>query len=552
MEVRYVKWNAWCFRWGASYGYGLFLAVVMTLWAGGCHDRVELPSADRLLAFEQAGPTSLAVDMDRVVRAKVPTGPYRVNCGDVLTMQLPMALYPDMLSAEEVAGGSVTHTCRISEEGMIILPDGRQISVVEKPVGEIEADIVDAYYPALVKTRPSVYVNVLEYRTYRLQIAGAITTPGVYQLRHDQMSLVSLLMEAGGITETGAACIRIERANETPAKSVRQAVAHLSSMSEAADRTVDSAGTPGGSPGGAGVKSRRGIGVQFDPEGPLVTTGWLRVSKGDAVIVHEWLDIMSDLQRSTVLRKAAGHITSEAIAQLQRRLWSLGQLLESRAEQMVDKAPSTTLVSGWRRMDGGQYTTFAVLQETDERASDYWGQSEFRNAPQGDRGQPSETVERKDTDTTVIMPVRGLNIPFTDVALHEGDTVVVERMKPQWISVLGLVNRPGNFPYPPESKYRLADALALAGGLDLVAEPRYVCVYRLRADGEVVGATFQLVDTKNQETLTRQLALKMKPGDVVSVEHTPRTRGNVFFDRVIRITLGLYFDPRDLWESDGE
>jgi hypothetical protein len=29
----------------------------------------------------------------------------------------------------------------------------------------------------------------------------------------------------------------------------------------------------------------------------------------------------------------------------------------------------------------------------------------------------------------------------------------------------------------------------------------------------------------------------------VSVEQTPRTRMNIFLDRVFRITLGLYVDP---------
>jgi len=44
--------------------------------------------------------------------------------------------------------------------------------------------------------------------------------------------------------------------------------------------------------------------------------------------------------------------------------------------------------------------------------------------------------------------------------------------------------------------------------------------------------------------------MPIKPGDVVSVEHTPRTRTNVFFDRYFRMTFGLFVDPTDLWEDD--
>jgi len=90
----------------------------------------------------------------------------------------------------------------------------------------------------------------------------------------------------------------------------------------------------------------------------------------------------------------------------------------------------------------------------------------------------------------------------------------------------------------------------LAGGLDLTADPRYVSVYRLKADGTVADVTLQLVDPENQEKLTETLALPLKPGDVVSVEHTLRTRTNRFLDRVFRVSLGLYFRPESLWDDD--
>ena len=150
---------------------------------------------------------------------------------------------------------------------------------------------------------------------------------------------------------------------------------------------------------------------------------------------------------------------------------------------------------------------------------------------------------------TLVLPVRGLNIPFADVVLEEGDTVVVEPPREQSISVLGLVARPGNLPYPPGARYTLVQAIAFAGGLDLIANPRYVSVYRLAPDGQVVSATFQLVNPHRQQQLTDVLALPLKPGDVVSVEHTPRTRTNVFFDRVFRISLGLYLTPEGLWDD---
>jgi len=142
-----------------------------------------------------------------------------------------------------------------------------------------------------------------------------------------------------------------------------------------------------------------------------------------------------------------------------------------------------------------------------------------------------------------------LNIPFADVALEEGDTVVVEPPREQSISILGLVARPGNMPYPPGARINLIEAIAFAGGLDLIADPRHVSVYRLAPDGEIVSATFQLINPQRAQQLTEAFALPLRPGDVVFVEHTPRTRTNVFLDRVFRVNLGLYADPVGIWND---
>jgi polysaccharide export outer membrane protein len=172
-------------------------------------------------------------------------------------------------------------------------------------------------------------------------------------------------------------------------------------------------------------------------------------------------------------------------------------------------------------------------------------------------GRPTKIITRvaaqgnpQDATTTLVLPVRGLNIPFADVALEEGDSVIVEAPSTQYVSVVGLVRAPGNFPYPPDTQLHLIRAVAMAGGLDLTADPQYVSVYRLSADGAVASLRVHLVDPGNEAQLTEVLALPLKPGDVVSVEHTLRTRANIFLDRVFRISLGLYMSPRDFWDEN--
>ena len=78
----------------------------------------------------------------------------------------------------------------------------------------------------------------------------------------------------------------------------------------------------------------------------------------------------------------------------------------------------------------------------------------------------------------------------------------------------------------------------------------YATFYRLQADGTVDGITLELVNPKSKQQLTDALSFALRPGDIVSVESTPRTRAKVFFDRIFRITLGLYFTPDTLWRND--
>lgn len=101
-------------------------------------------------------------------------------------------------------------------------------------------------------------------------------------------------------------------------------------------------------------------------------------------------------------------------------------------------------------------------------------------------------------------------------------------------TVIGLVARPGNFEYPPGASYNLIQAIAFAGGLDLKLEPRYAIVYRMDADGPIVYAAFQLGDPADAA------GVQIKPGDIIAVEHTPRTRSREFLQRIFNVQMGAY------------
>jgi protein involved in polysaccharide export with SLBB domain len=109
-----------------------------------------------------------------------------------------------------------------------------------------------------------------------------------------------------------------------------------------------------------------------------------------------------------------------------------------------------------------------------------------------------------------------------------------QRESERVFAVVGLVKASGVFPYPADVQYNLMEALAFAGGLDMVADPRYLKIYRKDASGDLVSATFG-VDNKS---MTETYAIVIKPGDLIYVDHTLRTRINKFITDVFHITVG--------------
>ena len=101
-------------------------------------------------------------------------------------------------------------------------------------------------------------------------------------------------------------------------------------------------------------------------------------------------------------------------------------------------------------------------------------------------------------------------------------------------TVLGLVKKPDTYPYPPDVQYNLTEALGFAGGLNLVADPRHVTIYRQDANGRIISATFPVGEKANADAYN----IIVKPGDVICVDHTLRTRTNEFFAGLFHIGIG--------------
>ncbi|MFZ2147739.1 MAG: polysaccharide biosynthesis/export family protein [Sedimentisphaerales bacterium] len=156
---------------------------------------------------------------------------------------------------------------------------------------------------------------------------------------------------------------------------------------------------------------------------------------------------------------------------------------------------------------------------------------------------------------TITLPIVG-KLPVANKTLSEIEALVIGAYYPKYVknlpmvvcevvkyrrenervfTVIGLVNRANAFPYPPDVQYNLMEALAFAGGLNMTADPRYLKVFRHNADGRILSATFG-VDSKS---LVEAYGVVIKPGDVIYVDHTLRTRMNQFLSEVLQIRVGV-------------
>jgi protein involved in polysaccharide export with SLBB domain len=119
---------------------------------------------------------------------------------------------------------------------------------------------------------------------------------------------------------------------------------------------------------------------------------------------------------------------------------------------------------------------------------------------------------------------------------------IEEHVQERSFTVTGLVNKPGVFSYPLNVQYSLMDALAFAGGTNMVADPHYVKIHRRDSAGKVVSAIFKI----DKKSLADSANVLIRPGDIVSAEITPRTKTNLFLSDIFRISVGASFRTDDL------
>ena len=103
--------------------------------------------------------------------------------------------------------------------------------------------------------------------------------------------------------------------------------------------------------------------------------------------------------------------------------------------------------------------------------------------------------------------------------VQDGGVVMVEKLDPAPVYVEGLVKAPKGYDFPIGKDLRLLDAIALAGGMsNQLADKIYVVRQVVgQKDPAVVQVSYREAKRSGDSNL------RLGPGDVVTVEHTPAT-----------------------------
>jgi polysaccharide biosynthesis/export protein len=117
--------------------------------------------------------------------------------------------------------------------------------------------------------------------------------------------------------------------------------------------------------------------------------------------------------------------------------------------------------------------------------------------------------------------------------LRDGDVVHVAKRNPPPINVIGLVTKPGSYPYPLNQEIRVLDALALAGGCSNPLAEEILLIRRPAGAKEPLRIAVSLQGAKSgQDNIT------LAPGDTVSVERTAATAIMETIQTFFRFSVG--------------
>ena len=121
----------------------------------------------------------------------------------------------------------------------------------------------------------------------------------------------------------------------------------------------------------------------------------------------------------------------------------------------------------------------------------------------------------------------------TDIGLQDGDVVRVETRDPHPISVIGLVQKPGQYEMPIGQPVHVLDALAMAGERSNPWADKIYITRHVTGENEPVVIETSVVNAQH----SNESNIRLSPGDVVCVEQTPQTVVHNIFTNIVRFSI---------------
>lgn len=168
--------------------------MLMMIWAAGCgtpagHEVNKAAFEARPSYSDEASRNTVRQTFDRRQERQED---YRVGAGDVLEISI---------FEWELRGETRTAEFRVAESGIISLPVVGDLDVTDHSVAEVRRRIEDKLSSEGYLKEPRVTVNVVDYRSKRVGVVGAVNDPGVYVLRENATTLLQVLSLAGGVSD---------------------------------------------------------------------------------------------------------------------------------------------------------------------------------------------------------------------------------------------------------------------------------------------------------------------------------------------------------------
>ena len=184
------------------------LAAFLLLLAAGCSSTESERVNEAIITLQRSSSSSdKDFDLARSSRRFLVERDedYRIGSGDILEISIFELEKQDEFKTVET---------RVEESGEISLPVVGSVQAGGITVGGLEQKINDVLVHGNFIKNPRISVVVKEFRSKKITVLGAVTTPGEYMIRRNATTLLDIMGMAGGPTEDAGYELYVIRAPE--------------------------------------------------------------------------------------------------------------------------------------------------------------------------------------------------------------------------------------------------------------------------------------------------------------------------------------------------